>query len=650
MKSTPKKIFETILLSIFGLMIIVGAIISDILLNRPFRIGWAQILLIGFGLGVLVAAGLHFKGRLFLFFRGICNWFLRVVIYDGFPHKSGKILDGMIIFFFLLYAIAFFIGRWNGFNPVLVADKNGDAGALISYAVALDYPQFFNNDQSLHNVTKPSLAYGIFMPFIRTFGQITQNYGLGFLLMLPICISLQFTGFYLLGKELFKNRFWALALVLITSVPVYYLYWDFWGIVSDPLPRFAFQSMVPMFLWGFIRLKDNWRWWPGLFLLVFSTSFLHVISAPALAFMLWLGGWLYLPTEWKISHKVAFQALNGLVFFTPFAGFIWLSGTSGGFNTSNNQASYVEVMQYLNTNFSAFLHFDRALPYFISVLHDYGLLVIPLLAIPVIFFLKTQKALKTNLVLLWMAACLIISIVVPMVEHWIEQSLQIPPVQIDLVRNLRYTIPLIEILGLSGLVAFIRTHRLPALFKRFQWVVPVLASIAGILWLAIFINNYNRISPYEINYAVNTLNCLMNGHLFCSTDRERDEVDILNAIREKSSEHSTYIDLPNDELSNEIRYGGMRSVAFTKVDKNRVVYSQFKNALKYESIEQEWNQVKGSSEGTFASWIIKFSCETKVTHWLLDKEAFAKVGVFIWAENTIYENDTFLIIQAPACP
>ena len=650
MKNKYRIVFEAIFLIVLGLVTIGFAIVSDLIRGRAFSIGWAQLLMMAGGTLLIIGAIFHLKGRLIGFLKGVFDLFRKIVFVDGPTKTQGKIIDALLITLFLLYGIFYFLGRWDGLNPVIMVDKNGDASALISYAVTLDHPENFVNDQSLNTLDGPVSYVGIFLPFIRFFGALLNNYGLGFLLLLPLIIFIQLTSFYLLGKELFHNRFWAFVAAVITAVPVYYLFWDFWGIVADPLPRFVFQSVTPLVLWGFLKFRNQWRIWPGLMLISAAMSFLHVISALALAFMLWAGFFLFLPSNWKLSRKIFFQVLNGLIFVIPFLLIVVLSNTSGGFTSATNEASYQAIMQYLDKNFYAFLHLNRSLPYFVNVMLDYGLLIVPTLALFTIYLLKSHRIFLTNLLLLWIVACLFISVVVPTLEHLVEKSLGIPPAQIDIVRNLQFTIPLVELLGIYGFVVIQNRLRQTV---QLDWLrnVLIIGVYAGcVVWIVIFLMNVKRISPYEGNYARESLSCFKSARLFCPTEREKDESEVLRKISELTPIDSTFLTLPQDELSNEIRYAGMRSIAFTRVDKNRVVYGRFTDAQSIQELELEWDSNKEQMADIFAPWIIELSCKVKASHWLIDKDASDYLWASIPGATSIFDNGTFEIVQAPVCP
>jgi hypothetical protein len=637
-----KKRLTVIALIIVGLLFILLSIFSDLLRGRQFSIGLAQWGLFIFGLLVFVIAYLYKIGRLGSLAKTIYQWFINL---PSKP-KFGKIVDLVFLSVIILYSFVYFLGCWGGLSTVFF--KNGDAGALLSYATATNSPNNFLGDQSL-DLTEHVVSYpGFYLPFIRSLGAIVGDYGLAFLILQPICIFLQLFSFYLLGKELFKNRFWAIILSLTTAIYISYGYFDFWGLSYDPLPRFVFQSIMPFLLLLFLKWTDKPKRWTILMVLTSLLFFVHVISAPCIAFMLWLGFFLYLPKIWSLSRKILFQLINGLFFIIPFIIFSLSSKSSSGFTNAQLSVSYLTIMQYLTRNFGAFLDQIASIKLFIQVLNNYYLLIPFIIGFFVIYITKTHKELKTNLILLWLSACLIISLIIPAIEHAIEKSMGIPPVEIDLVRNLRYAIPLIEIICIAGFIAIQKYlfHLFQA--KKIGGVLVILVYLVGCFWPVYAIRkNSESDQMYNRDFVAQEINCLAKGKLFCPIARKIDEAAVLNFIHDDLAVDAKFLSVPNDAITNEIRYAGQRSVVYTSVDKNRIVFSDFPSALKIENIQLEW--AKHQQANDFQEWAFKLSCDMGATYWLVDKNVNISLLETPIEMKKIYENNSYAVVELPKC-
>lgn len=609
----------------------------------------AQVLLLIFGILILLSAWFHQEGKLILFLKNLQGYLFSETFDPVLKKKFGRITDVVILAGFLLYAGLYFLGRWGGLNPSILVDKTGDAGALLSYAAALDAPRQFADDQILAPENQMFSYNGIYLPYIRAVARLTGDYGLAFLTLLPFCFFMQLTSFYLLGKELFKHRFWALLLSVLTAVPIVYGFWDSWGLAYDPLPRFLFQSLAPFFLLAAIRWSSTPKMWPWLMLVTSFMFFIHVISTPGIAFMLWVGFFLSQPKTWKLSKKVLFQLLNGLVFAIPFGIFVFLSNTTPGITTASG-ATYAEIMQYLKVNFIGFLDINNSLLLYLKVLNYYFLLIPAIFGIGVIYLIKAQHELRTNLIVIWLGACLVISILVPSLEHAIEQAAAIPPLQFDLVRNLRYSIPLLEIIGVSGFIVIKKQFANSFAVKRNGLLLKILVYlIAGIWVLYAAMLEAENDRKIGLDFAIQEINCLSSGKLVCPTQRQMDEAAALTFIRSELPIESTFLSMPNDDLANEIRYAGGRSVGFTRIDKNRIAYSHLQKAIEVEEISREWSALLKSTPQAFTAWAQGLSCEYAVTHWLVDDDLDVDLVHDKDYFQTIYQNGSFSVIKLPKC-
>ena len=100
---------------------------------------------------------------------------------------------------------------------------------------------------------------------------------------------LQLLGFYFFGRVLFRSRFWALLLALLTAMPFLDVgVGEIWGIWRDALPRISFQTVLPYLLTLVVLWRSQPRRWPWLMILAGLMVYLHSVSTPAWA---WRSGW-----------------------------------------------------------------------------------------------------------------------------------------------------------------------------------------------------------------------------------------------------------------------------------------------------------------------------------------------------------------------
>ena len=298
-KTRQKKIGNPI--SLVGLILFSFTLLSDILRHRAYQLGPAQIIILVFSIALILfgrfVPRINFGAILRSFqinkkrilgygitFIGLSS--VVVTLLFGFLHETTYfldpvqlfiigtglvllifgllipkikrlppgIIDGLIVTGFVIYALLFFLGKWGGVTPII--DISSDSAAISGYAAAIDHPDNFFTDTLLGN-SDISLPYRLFLiPVIQVITGLTNDYSLSFILLLPLSIILQLTGFYLLGKKLFNNRLLALMLGIICTVTIQYGVGDYWGIYRDPQPRLIYQSILPFLMLLFLKFIE----------------------------------------------------------------------------------------------------------------------------------------------------------------------------------------------------------------------------------------------------------------------------------------------------------------------------------------------------------------------------------------------------------
>ena len=216
--------------------------------------------------------GLRFLSKLFLSISS-----------GGFWNRR----DGLIILFFFLLSTLFFLGRWNGLTPFV--NLHSDAGYVSAYAASLDHPEAFAKDPLFNSPDNFGYYTSLQVPVIRVLTKITGGYGLSYVLLMIPYVFMQLSGFYILGKVIYKSSFFSLLLALTSIVIIYTQAGDYWGIWYDPQPRMMFQAFFPwlliLVLLSLPRPRLRWLVMLASGLLIY----VHPLSTPAIAFSAWLG-------------------------------------------------------------------------------------------------------------------------------------------------------------------------------------------------------------------------------------------------------------------------------------------------------------------------------------------------------------------------
>src|SRR3990172_6936905 len=241
-------------------------------------------------------------------------------MFSGFASPGINHWDLLFILVFLLYAGWYFLGRLEANYPVVIL--SGDGGNIASYAAASDHPGWFKNDPALGDSNNIGVYATIHIPLIRALYHLTGDYGLAYTWLVFPETFLQLLGFYILGRILFKNRFWAFLLAFLTAMMVITIgLGEIWGVWRDALPRVTFQSLLPFLLALVLVWKDKPGLWLWLMIFAGLLVYVHPISAPAWGFAIWLSLWLLHPKEWNWRRRILVMLGLGLVFLIPLIPF-----------------------------------------------------------------------------------------------------------------------------------------------------------------------------------------------------------------------------------------------------------------------------------------------------------------------------------------
>jgi hypothetical protein len=505
--------------------------------------------------------------------------------------KYRWIIDLVILMLFLVIAIAFFAGRWKGASPVL--NLGSDAANVATYAAVLDHPDNFAKDLLYNNTNNFSYYVSFHIPYLRTFANAMGGYGLAYLSLLIPIIFIQAAGFYLFGKRLFKNRFFALLLAGLSLVLLYTESSDYWGIYKDPQPRMLFGAFLPWLLWlAYASLKRPvLRYWTMAF--VGMMLYLHPLSAPGVAFAVWLGFLLNKPSEkTKGRHLLEMLAL-GLVFIAAAIPFTITYINSRDLAPAG--VDYATALEAFKTKGMAMFELGNTLLELLRIITFTLLLPLSLAAWAVGWF---KLALKTEvkLLLTWVLGLLFVGSGITLIEAAIDARMEIMPVLLQLNRDLRYVVPLMEISVLLPLA--IIANRI----KTTNWKGIIQKSVMMILGaglVAILVFSFRTQTKDKLDlkgYAQQAIKCWTGGTFFCPDSTNNDLKETLAFISEQTNSDAGFISIPPVKMSRLIRYQGLRSVVFESADIKTLLTSNMSAYFAIQSQVEVWNNIGGISD------------------------------------------------------
>lgn len=563
-----------------------------------------------------------------------------------------KNLPIVIVLFFIFLSIFLTLGRvGTAFNSFALLTP--DLGVYASFAAAQEHPDLFARDPFLSNEKNTNSYHMIFVPMLKGLNKVFGNYGTAAAFLIPFAIFLHLTGYYLLGLSLFKNPWAGLLASLLIAVPINTVY-DFWGLLLDALPRFLYQSLIPFVLVLSLHRGQNPKWWPVILGAIGLLNYVHPLSTPAWAAAVALGLWVAVPQIpfWK---RFQYMALAGFVLLLILAPFLSNYFTSTVAETGN-VVSYEETLALLQEHVStmstgnvlsligrffvgrAGIHFD-VLWYLIWLLGLGGIL----------FGLLRSQDPDANQRLrplaAWMCGIFIVGGLLTAAERMIFAYLkQIPP-EIELLRTVRYLVPLVLLAALHALW-LITNHfqKRRTLSAQTAWY---LFTGAGVLLLLLW-GVSSQWKPTELRGAVRqNITCWRQGHIICDLAPVHMEfIDMLNAIREQTPAGARILS-EGQEVS--IRYYALRPLVFTYKDGAPLAYTNQEQFLTWGRMYQEMDDLAFIRKfpfrrRAFLREITEFA-QSSQAEYLLLREPYDSTMEYPQALRIVYTNDHYSLFE-----
>ncbi len=505
----------------------------------------------------------------------------QIKIRFGFPNVNRW--DWLAALLFLAFAGLYFLGRLQGNYPVVIL--TGDGGNIASFAAGLDHPTWFSNDPLLGNSNNIGVYATIHIPLIRLLDRVTGDYGLAYAWLVFPETFLQLVGFYILGRVLLKNRFWAFLLAFITGMTVINIgLGEIWGVWQDALPRVTFQSLLPFLLAMVLVWKDRPARWPWLMIAAGLLVYVHPISAPAWGFAIWLSLWLLHPRNWNWKRRIMIMLGLGFLFLLPVIPFAinYLS-----YNLRGLGADYDTVMNVLQ-NYSPLNLLDplAALGTFLWNMVRNLLLPVALVGFACTWLLMKKDRTAVKVVLFWTAGLFFTSVLIPLAEEIVERQFRILPLETELVRCIRYFVPLMLIFWL--------------------WPLAELASriikkqmLAGVIGVGILLFGFwGATNRPAIGDMLQAGLCFTKVRLVCSSPLPID--DLISALRTQTQPGEGVLFFNEDAAYTSqtlsVRYEALRPLVYTSRDSGILGYADRSALPGWLTTTKQWEALRGLTD------------------------------------------------------
>jgi hypothetical protein len=541
---------------------------------------------------LLIVVGVFLRSQNFQnFLSKIIRFFIEEIPSIDLPKQKQWVIDLGTILIFLLIAIAFFCGRWKGANPVV--DLGSDAANVATYAAVLDHPQNFSNDFLYYSKSNFSYYVSFHLPYLRLASKVFGGYGLAYLSLLIPVIFIQLTGFYTFGKVFYKNRFWAFLLAFLSLIIIYTESSDYWGIYKDPQPRMLFAALLPWLLTLAYQSLSKPKLRYACMVLIGLMLYVHPVSAPGVAFAIWLAFLLLKPDGKKIGTHLAELLGLGLIFVAmaiPFS-LIYLNSR----DIAPTGVSYETALTTFQSTNLAMFNIKATLLGLFKNLSVTFLLPLALIGWLVSWFMFAKKQ-EVKLLLFWIFGILLVGVGITLLEPLIDSKMKVLPVLLQLNRDLRYLIPLLEISVLFPLAQLFTSIKATS---RLKILVKALVAIIGIALVAVLVTGYKNVTQDVLDmkgYAQQAVRCWGKGILLCPKTHSLDQTQTLEYISEKTATDASFISIPPINMSKVIRYQGLRSISFEIVNVKNFLNVDITKYLEMSAKADEWENIQTIKE------------------------------------------------------
>ena len=481
-------------------------------------------------------------------------------------------LDLIILLLFTCYATLHFLGRWKGAIP-FHSFYSSDATDICGFAAGRSFPELFPKDGILFSSENYDFYSTVQIPILQFMTKLTGDCGLSFILFFIPLITLQLAGFYILGKILFKNRFWSLLLAFLSLSPMETGFNTFWGLAYEPIPRIWFQALLPFLLSLALLWNKEVKKWPLLMIFAGLLMYVHPVSAPTWGFAVWIGLVFCMPSGWTIFKKVTHAVFTGLIFALTISPFLFIYLTT---HEHGSTIDYQLVNQILRERVPEFHNLSHSFMGFLESIFKYWVIIVfGFIGYIYVYITQNKERKYISIVTFWLIGIVITTVLIPLIDHATAAALNQIPVQLDLVRNLRYLLPILEIGMIWGLLFTA---------NRFtKTVEKSLVHLVGIIILFAF--------PPPIYDAQHALTNILSGNLVPEeTDTSRFTTQNLELIKKSVPEKNPiFVAGGIDGLV--LRYSAKRPVVYLEKDGGVLIYGNHEALLKWFDTRNKLNSI-----------------------------------------------------------
>lgn len=554
--------------------------------------------------------------------------------------RSVKSTDVVFMLFALTVSLLLFMGVFQGQYPYISLE--GDAANVASFAAARTHPQSFQKDAVLGDLRNFGGYITLQFLILDALASITGDYGTASIVMLIPHIFVQMVGFYVLGRGVYRSRYLAflLAILSIITVPMATM-GEYWGVWYTAQPRLMFQALLPWLLALILHWHSHPKLYPLWMVLVGLLVYVHPVSAPGWGVAVWLSLVVSLPPGWsrrqKIQMALLCTAVYGAIIF-PFGIHYLRTFRSGAV------FDYHLIITLYRQIFGE-VYFDlfNTLAGYLFQMMTQGPLALGTGIALILYWRVSGERPRLKMVLAWLAGLFVLSLVFPVAEQEISQRIQRLPSQLDLVRGIRYFYPLSFLFILWGAAAV--PDKL-----NIRWVRPALYFLVGALVVRWTLGLWTYGSPMYLAGQIVT-GCFPQYKFACPTDYHynQGEMRLLEYIRSETPSDAAF--LPANPsftfFGNPLRYSARRSIVLEQRDANIFAYYNHTLLFEHQAYMQRLRTIMIQPDPRFvARELVLLAHELKVDYLILYPGLNVDLAELTeWNARVVFEAEFYRLVD-----
>jgi hypothetical protein len=263
------------------------------------------------------------------------------------------------------------------------------------------------------------------------------------------------------------------------------------------------------------------------------------------------------------------------------------------------------------------------------------LLPLALVGFVITWLLKKEDRTLVKVVLMWGAGIFITSILIPSIEGVIEQRLHILPLETELVRCLRYFVPLLLLFWLWPLAEL--TPRLMNLQAR-------RAVVALGLVLFSFWAGTNR--P-DVSAMLRVVTCISKAQLICISDRPIDELIATLRTQTLPGEGVLFFneDIAYTSQTLSVRYAALRPMVYTERDSGILGYANRSALPAWLETTKQWDALRDNPDPRARlEGLLPLAVRLKADYLVIDFEVSSETIASL-PVTVVLQNEDYLLLK-----